>query len=163
MRRAILAAVIVLTLAAASSLPVSGDETEAAQAEPVVCTTVDCMGLAWPVTGVITSPYGPRHPLGIDIAIRSSSVPVASAAAGIVVYMGGEVCCGYGFYIIVDHGGGIQTLYAHLSRIYVSIGQAVEQGHVLGTGGTTGNSTGPHLHFELRKDGMLVNPMSLLP
>ena len=65
---------------------------------------------------------------------------------------------GYGYYVIVDHGGGYKTLYAHLSAIYVTEGQWVAQGTPVGAVGSTGNSTGPHLHFEVRVDGVQQNP-----
>ena len=69
---------------------------------------------------------------------------------------------GYGYYVIVDHGGGYKTLYGHLSAIYVTPGQAVAQGTPVGAVGSTGNSTGPHLHFEIRAAGQKVDPMQYL-
>jgi murein DD-endopeptidase MepM/ murein hydrolase activator NlpD len=70
---------------------------------------------------------------------------------------------GYGNYIVIDHGNGFQTLYAHLSRIFVNVGDSVAQGTVIGLVGNTGNSTGPHLHFEIRQTGILRNPFGYLP
>lgn len=67
---------------------------------------------------------------------------------------------GYGKYVIIDHGGGIQTLYAHMSALSVTVGQTVAQGEKIGEVGSTGWSTGPHIHFEIRKDGQAINPDS---
>jgi murein DD-endopeptidase MepM/ murein hydrolase activator NlpD len=118
-------------------------------------------GWIWPVNGLLTSPFGPSHPLGIDI--NAPFVPVAAAQGGIVVFVGGDRCCSYGLYIEIQHAGGYSTRYAHLSQFGVSLGQVVSQGQVIGVTGNTGNSTGPHLHFEMRRNGQIVNPMSFLP
>ncbi len=118
-------------------------------------------GFIWPVVDVLTSFYGPRHPLGIDI--NASFVHVSAAQAGQVVFAGGEPCCSYGLYIDVVHGGGYETRYAHLSQLYVSLGELVEQGQIIGVSGNTGRSTGPHLHFELYRNGFLLNPLQFLP
>jgi murein DD-endopeptidase MepM/ murein hydrolase activator NlpD len=118
-------------------------------------------GWAWPVNGLITSRFGPSHPLGIDI--NAPFVPVAAAQSGVVVFAGGDRCCSYGLYIEIQHAGGYSTRYAHLSAINVSLGQVVNQGQNIGVTGNTGNSTGPHLHFEMRRNGQIVNPLSFLP
>ncbi len=118
-------------------------------------------GFIWPVVDVITSYMGPYHPLGIDIA--APYVPVAASAAGRVIFTGGDICCSYGLYVEVDHGSGYETLYAHLSSISVQIGEWVEQGQIMGISGATGRSTGPHLHFELTRSGVLQNPLLFLP
>lgn len=97
---------------------------------------------------------------GIDIA-GSLDNPVYAAAAGVVVYAGWSNV-GYGNLIILDHGGGWQSVYAHLDAIQVTCKQNVYQGDTIGLLGTTGNSSGPHLHFELRKDGSTVNPWDFL-
>ncbi len=97
---------------------------------------------------------------GIDIA-GSLDNPVYATAAGVVVYAGWSNV-GYGNLIILDHGGGWQSVYAHLDAINVSCKQNVYQGDTIGLLGTTGNSSGPHLHFELRKDGSTVNPWDFL-
>lgn len=119
-------------------------------------------GLAWPVSGPITSGFGPRwgrmHE-GLDIA-GGSGTPIAAAAAGTVIVAGANG--GYGNLIVVDHGGGVSTAYAHLSSIAVSPGQRVGQGTVVGGMGTTGRSTGVHLHFEVRVNGSAVNPLGYL-
>lgn len=120
-------------------------------------------GLRWPLSGVVTSEYGPRwggfHP-GIDIA-AGYGTPIGAAKAGVVIYAGYDG--GYGNYVCVDHGGGISTCYAHQSQIAVSQGQAVSQGETIGYEGSTGDSTGPHVHFEVRINGATVNPRDYVP
>ena len=118
-------------------------------------------GFIWPVVNEITSYFGPYHPLGIDIS--APYVPVAASAAGQVIFAGGDLCCSYGLYVEVDHGSGYETLYAHLSTISVQIGEWVEQGQIVGVSGRTGRSTGPHLHFELTRNGVTQNPLLFLP
>lgn len=125
--------------------------------------------LMWPVSGSVVSGFGYRvHPItgqytmhtGIDIAV-GYGVPIHAADSGTVIYatwMGG-----YGNVIIVDHGGGISTLYAHQSSLAAGNGARVSRGQVIGYVGSTGFSTGPHLHFEVRLNGNPVNPMSYLP
>jgi murein DD-endopeptidase MepM/ murein hydrolase activator NlpD len=122
-----------------------------------------------PVRGVrLSSGYGNRwHPLlgyerfhsGIDFA-ASTGAPVAATAAGAVQIAGW--CSGYGLCVIVDHGGGYQTVYGHLSRIDVSGGQTVASGQTIGLVGSTGLSTGPHLHYEIRFLNRPVNPSKFL-
>lgn len=124
--------------------------------------------LAWPVAGRVSSPFGFRvHPIfatrrlhtGIDIDAQSGA-PVAAAGAGTVILA--ETYGGYGNAVVVDHGGGLATLYAHLSRIAVSAGQAVAKGDAVGSVGCTGLCTGPHLHFETRESGVPVDPLKYL-
>lgn len=119
-------------------------------------------GLAWPVSGPITSPFGPRwgrmHE-GIDFGVGSGT-PIHAAAPGVVTYCGWM--SGYGNFTIVEHGGGLATTYAHQSSIAVSCGQQVSQGQVIGYVGSTGHSTGPHLHFEVRVNGAPVDPLGYL-
>ncbi len=124
--------------------------------------------LQWPLRGRLSSGYGYRiHPIyrvrkmhtGIDVAV-SSGTPIRAAAPGKVVHA--SRWGGYGNCVILDHGGGMATLYAHCSRIAVKNGATVEQGDIVGYAGSTGLATGPHLHFEVRKDGRHVDPMSLL-
>jgi murein DD-endopeptidase MepM/ murein hydrolase activator NlpD len=120
-------------------------------------------GLIWPVRGPVTSGYGQRwgrlH-AGIDIG-AGTGVPIRSAKGGEVIFAGSM--SGYGNVVIVDHGGGFTTLYAHQSRLGSSDGQSVSQGEVIGYVGSTGHSTGPHLHFETRVNGSPRNPMNYLP
>lgn len=118
---------------------------------------------AWPtVGGYISSNMGARwgttH-LGIDIA-RPSDYTIKATDNGVVTFAGYDGS--YGNKIVVDHNNGYKTVYAHLSSITVSVGQVVGQGAKLGVMGTTGNSTGIHLHFEVHKNGSLVNPLSVL-
>jgi murein DD-endopeptidase MepM/ murein hydrolase activator NlpD len=126
-------------------------------------------GMIWPVRGVITSPFGWRwHPIlggyrfhtGIDIAADIGE-PVHAAASGVVAYAGW--ISGYGYAVIINHGGGISTLYAHNSQLLVSAGQAVQQGQVISKAGMTGYATGPHVHFEVRVNDHPVNPLGYLP
>ena len=125
--------------------------------------------LLWPVTGPISSPFGPRiNPIfdtpefhtGIDIAV-DYGLPVKAAEAGQVVSAG--LMEGYGNVVIVDHGGALATLYAHMSSLSVHAGQKVARGEQLGAIGCTGLCTGPHLHFETRIGGTPVQPLNLLP
>jgi len=97
---------------------------------------------------------------GIDIGAPTGT-DVCAAKAGTVSFTGWHG--GLGKTVIVDHGGGLETRYAHLSQILVSEGQGVSQGAVIGKVGNTGRSTGPHLHFEVRRDGEAVNPVDYYP
>lgn len=121
-----------------------------------------------PTSGPITSGFGYRvHPIsgvrrlhaGIDIGAPTGQ-PIYASAAGTVVSAG--VRGGYGNAVVIDHGGGFATLYAHQSRVAASPGQSVSQGQVIGYVGSTGYSTGPHLHFEIRVNGTPQNPMNYL-
>jgi len=122
-------------------------------------------GLSWPTSvRTISSYFSAGHPLGIDIDLYSTpNGPIAAAMAGTVTFAGGNTCCSYGLYVTIDHGNGLSTLYAHMSKLNVTTGQKVTKGQVLGAGGRTGYATGNHLHFEVRKDGKVVNPLSYLP
>jgi len=102
--------------------------------------------------------------LGIDIDLYANgNAPIAAAAGGTVTFAGGNSCCSYGLYVVIDHGNGLETLYAHLSKISVSTGQKVNQGQIIGNGGRTGYATGNHLHFEVHKNGAVGNPVVYLP
>lgn len=121
------------------------------------------LGFAWPIRGRITSPYGPRwggYHTGIDIDCRTGA-PIGASKAGRVIEAGWGG--GYGRMVIVDHGGGYTTLYAHMSRIYVGYGSSVSQGTKVGACGESGNATGDHLHFEVRVNGDHRNPRNYLP
>lgn len=119
-------------------------------------------GFIWPLLGPITSDYSNWHPLGIDIGVISGT-GVASAAAGKVIFAGGDYRVSYGLYVEVDHGNGYKTLYAHLSSITVEMGEWVEMGQIVGGSGNSGRSTGPHLHFELSRYDVIQNPMQFMP
>ena len=125
--------------------------------------------LIWPVSGPITSPFGMRtNPVsgrflmhtGIDIGANMGTT-VTSPADGRVISAGWNDG-GYGNMIIIDNGGSMSTLFAHLSQIFVTTDQEVKRGQAIGAVGSTGESTGPHLHFEVRIDGKPVDPMSYL-
>ena len=125
--------------------------------------------VAWPVSGVVTLEFGqidlPYQPLhtGIDIAnpYGLKGDPVTPFMEGKVIYAG-EIFWGYGKHILVDNGNNISTLYGHLDKIFVYPGQEVKLGKVMGNEGSTGWSTGPHLHFEVRVYGIPVNPRTFL-
>jgi murein DD-endopeptidase MepM/ murein hydrolase activator NlpD len=125
-------------------------------------TTPSHAGFVWPVSGPVTSPFGwrwGRMHEGIDIG-ASSGTPIHAAASGTVIYCGWME--GYGNLVVVDHGNGLATAYAHQSAIAVTCGQGVAQGQVVGYVGSTGHSTGPHLHFEVRVNGSAVDPLGYL-
>lgn len=113
----------------------------------------------WPTSGVITQ-YPVWYHMALDIA-NPSGPSVIAADSGTVTYAG---CLnwGYGCHVIVDHGNGYQSLYAHLSRYDVKTGDSVSQGKQIGIMGSTGRSTGTHLHFEIRSGGTLLNPLNFL-
>jgi peptidoglycan DL-endopeptidase CwlO len=126
-------------------------------------------GLIWPVDGPVVSGFGSRtingsyeyHP-GIDIAVPSGT-PIRAAAAGTVIFTEPEASSGgYGNYTCIDHGGGLSTCYAHQESFAVSAGQQVSQGQVIGYSDCTGYCFGPHLHFEVRIDGEVTDPMAYL-
>ena len=124
--------------------------------------------LSWPVNASISSPFGYRiHPIsgvrklhtGLDLNAASGTT-IKAAGSGVVILA--SWYGGYGNAVVIDHGGGLSTLYAHQSSIAVSIGQSLIVGDTVGYVGTTGYSTGPHLHFETREWGTPVNPMNYL-
>jgi murein DD-endopeptidase MepM/ murein hydrolase activator NlpD len=114
----------------------------------------------WPVMGRITQGFWYGH-RAIDIGAPTGSA--VQAADGGFVSFAGWTDVGYGYLVVIDHANGFATYYAHLSNIYVEAGQAVERGQVIGAVGNTGWSTGPHLHFEIRYYGELLNPRAHLP
>lgn len=125
--------------------------------------------MMWPYSGEITSPFGWRtHPIfgtarfhsGIDLGADYGD-PIVAADGGVVIYA--DWMGGYGKAVIIDHGNGISTLYAHNSDLVVGEGQRVGKGQQVALAGSTGYSTGPHLHFEVRQNGSPVNPMDYLP
>ncbi len=126
--------------------------------------------MLWPVAAsgtVITSQFGIReHPIqgvvkqhtGLDIGGADTGTPVVAAADGVVSYAGW--LGGYGNCVMINHGNGVVTLYGHGSKVVASVGQEVKQGDTILEVGSTGNSTGPHLHFEVRINGQYVNPLN---
>ena len=118
--------------------------------------------MSWPLAGVITSRFGPREGRqheGIDIAVEEGT-SVRAAAAGRVVFAGPRGT--YGLAVIVDHGDGTRTLYAHCSRLLIAEGSSVDTSTVIALSGNTGHSTGPHLHLEVLKNGVPLNPLIYL-
>ena len=119
-------------------------------------------GFIWPVLGPVTSPFGwrwGRMHEGIDIAAPSGT-PIAASAAGTVIYAGW--LGGYGNVVVIDHGGGISTTYGHQSSLAVGNGSYVAQGQTIGYVGSTGHSTGHHVHFEVRLNGVPQDPLGYL-
>ena len=123
----------------------------------------------WPVQGILTSRYGyRRHPItkkitfhdGIDVAAPRGTQIIAPGS-GKIVYSG--EMGGYGKVVEIDHGFGIVTRFAHNSKIFVIDGQQVKLGDAIATVGSSGRSTGPHLHYEIRIDGISIDPMTYLP
>jgi len=125
-------------------------------------TTPSAAGFTWPTSGQITSGFGPRwgrmHQ-GLDIAAPTGR-PITAAKSGTVIVAGWSG--GYGQLVVIDHGGGLATAYAHQSRIAVKTGDPVTQGGLVGFVGSTGHSTGPHLHFEVRVNGAARDPLPYL-
>ena len=121
----------------------------------------------WPASGPITTYFGqigwtsPRGHAGLDIA-ASWGAPIAAAAPGQVL-LATRAGGAYGIEIIIDHGSGLRTVYGHLSQLNVTGGERVSRGQLIGLVGSTGFSTGPHLHFEVRQNGELRNPLGYLP
>lgn len=130
------------------------------QVTPNAGTVVALGTFVWPTSGVITQRFSWYHK-GIDIA-NSSAPDILAADAGTVVVAGWPDGHGYGNRVIIDHGNGYKTLYAHLSKIYVVAGQTVNRGSPIGRMGSTGRSTGTHLHLEIIKSGVYLNPLSIL-
>ena len=114
----------------------------------------------WPASGMVTQEYKFYHK-AVDIANRGGG-PILAADSGVVIVAGWPDNSGYGNRVLIDHGNGYVTLYAHLSVIQVKEGQRVNRGDVIGQMGNTGRSTGTHLHFEIRNGGALQNPLSYL-
>jgi murein DD-endopeptidase MepM/ murein hydrolase activator NlpD len=129
---------------------------------PAPTGAASAAGFVWPVHGVITSGFGwrwGRMHEGVDLAV-SNGTPVVAAKAGVVIVAGWMG--GYGNLVVVDHGGGISTAYGHNTSVTVGVGQQVAQGQLIAYSGSTGHSTGPHVHFEVRINGAAVDPMGYL-
>ena len=123
------------------------------------------ISLSKPVSGIISSRFGARSSIrssahtGLDIA-TSTGTPVAAAASGTVTFAGWKGS--YGNLMVITHSNGVQTYYGHCSKLYFSAGATVSQGQTIAAVGSTGNSTGPHLHFEIRVNGVAYNPQNYL-
>lgn len=141
----------------------------AADAEGIMVSAAPSRGygaaaalLRWPVIGKITSPYGWRKSgfhHGVDIA-EETGTPIRAAADGLVTFTGSKPV--YGKTVIIAHNDGRETLYAHAQSILVNQKQSVRKGQIIATVGTTGRTTGPHLHFEVKVNGKNINPMNQL-
>ena len=151
-----------------SSIENAVEEKEAEEAEQREIESHTVQGVyleATPVSGIITSRFGNRESIrtsghtGLDIAAPAGT-PIKAAASGTVTFAG--YSGGYGYVVKLDNGNGVQTYYGHCSRLYVSTGEKVEAGEVIAAVGSTGNSTGNHLHFEVRVNGSVVNPQNYL-
>jgi murein DD-endopeptidase MepM/ murein hydrolase activator NlpD len=119
-----------------------------------------------PIHGSLSSSFGYRfHPLdgryrlhaGVDIA-ADPGTPVHAPADGFVIFSGLKE--GYGKVVVIDHGYGIRTLFAHNSKLFINSGVRVKRGEMISEVGSTGHSTGPHLHYEIRKNGVPINPLT---
>lgn len=130
------------------------------QITPDAGTVVALGTFVWPAGGRITQGFSWYHK-GIDVA-NSSAPDVLAADSGKVVIAGWIDGYGYGNRVVIDHGNGYRTLYAHLSKVYVVAGQSVARGSAIGKMGSTGRSTGIHLHFEVIQNGVYLNPLSVL-
>ena len=123
------------------------------------------LNLIRPISGTITSRFGARSSIrvsdhtGLDIG-ASIGTPIKAAAGGTVTFSGYKGS--YGYMVVISHGNGIETYYGHCSKLYVTAGQNVNQGDVIAAVGNTGNSTGPHLHLEIRINGVAYNPQNYL-
>lgn len=121
------------------------------------------ISLSRPVSGIISSRFGARSSVrssahtGLDIA-ASTGTPVSAAASGTVTYSGWKGS--YGYLMVITHSNGIQTYYGHCSKLYYQVGTTVSRGQTIASVGSTGNSTGPHLHFEIRVNGVAYNPQN---
>jgi murein DD-endopeptidase MepM/ murein hydrolase activator NlpD len=151
-----------LAQSAALAAKIQAAQSAAASSSTPMTSAPSASGFVWPVQGILTSYYGwrwGRMHEGIDIAVGSGTPVVASAAGTVIVagWMGG-----YGNLVVVDHGNGIATAYGHNTSLAVGVGQSVAQGQVVAYSGNTGNSTGPHVHFEVRVNGGAVDPLGYL-
>jgi murein DD-endopeptidase MepM/ murein hydrolase activator NlpD len=124
---------------------------------------IDCSNFFIPTRGYITSEFGPRryrYHYGIDLKVEIGD-SIAAAFSGKIRIIDYEAR-GYGHYVVIRHDNGLETVYAHLSQVLVSLEQVVNGGDIIGLGGNTGRSTGPHLHFEIRYLGNAINPASII-
>jgi murein DD-endopeptidase MepM/ murein hydrolase activator NlpD len=152
-------------LQAAQQAQASATPTGPVQGQVTTGPPDSSSGFIWPVNGPITSPFCESRPWeachpGIDIGVPSGT-PIHAVADGTVSIAGPEG--GYGNYTCIDHGGGLSSCYAHQESIAVSVGEHVSQGQVIGISDCTGLCFGPHLHFEVRVNGQVVDPMGYLP
>ncbi len=148
--------------AAAAARAAAPRSSGGATSAPPATTTSSGGAFGWPVSGPVTSPFGwrwGRMHEGIDIAVPYGTA-IGAAGSGTVIYCGWM--SGYGNLVAIDHGSGLSTAYGHQSSIAVACGQQVSRGQTIGYVGSTGHSTGPHLHFEVRVNGSPVDPLGYL-
>lgn len=146
--------------------PTPGRTASLALLAGLLLLATSCSLPRWPTDGPVTSPFGLRtlgsrldlHS-GVDLGVRTGT-PVHAMADGTVLLAGAR--SGYGLAVVLDHGRGWTSMYGHLSRVRVRQGEPVRAGDLLGDSGNTGVSTGPHLHFEVRRYGRAVDPVPLL-
>ena len=126
-----------------------------------------CSVPRWPVDGTLTSPYGLRHRSGLDFQIHRGvdisvphGTPVRAMAPGRVAFAGTQR--GYGLVVIIDHGHGVRSVYAHLSELRAEAGQEIHGRPVIGLAGSSGSSSAPHVHFEILRNGNAEDPVPLL-
>lgn len=143
-----------------AEVPARPPSSFAKQKTPDAGTVVASGAFVWPASGTITQRYVWYHK-GIDIA-NNTSPDILAADSGTVVIAGWPDNRGFGNRVVIDHGNGYRTLYAHLSRVYVSVGQTVARGNSIGKMGSTGRSTGIHVHFEVLSAGNYLNPLNVL-
>lgn len=142
----------------AASVQLPAPAASAPAARPFVQTTGSAF--LWPTQGTITQNFWWGHG-ALDIALATGT-PVAASDGGVVTFAGWDNT-GYGYMVMLDHGNGFSTLYAHLSQYFVDAGQTVARGQTIAAMGSSGRSTGPHTHFEVRYNGAPQNPMFYLP
>lgn len=160
-RSAALASQIRAAQAAAAAAAAASTPASASVPAPAV-QAPSASGFIWPLQGTLVSGFGlrwGRMHQGLDIA-AGFGTPVQAAAGGTVIQSGWSG--GYGMLVVIDHGNGVATAYAHNSSLAVSVGQSVSQGDVIANVGSTGNSSGPHVHFEVRVNGTAVDPLGYL-
>jgi murein DD-endopeptidase MepM/ murein hydrolase activator NlpD len=143
--------------------PTQGDDPVDALTQPATASDPGgsrqhVIRFVWPTHGLLTQSFWQWHP-GIDIAAEVGTQEVATAAGQVVFAGWGS----YGIYVEIDHGNGFHSVYGHMSAVLVKTGQPVTQGQVIGLMGATGRASGPHLHFEIRFQGVPQNPIDLLP
>lgn len=146
-----------------SARGLSGDQTQASQKARALAHDQGSLQFAWPVRGRLSSRFGMRRGRpheGVDIAAQKGT-PIFAAESGRVIFSGRM--SGYGKVVIVKHAGRYRSVYAHASRLLVRKGEFVERGQKVAEVGSTGRSTGPHLHFEIRRSETPQNPLAYLP
>ena len=129
------------------------------QITPNAGSVVASGSFVWPASGTLTQYFSWYHP-GLDVANKAAP-SVLAADSGVVTYAG-CLTYGYGCHVQINHGNGFVTLYGHLQQIYVNVGQTVNRGSAIGKMGSTGRSTGTHLHFEVSNNGVRLNPLTVL-